>query len=503
MAAPQAVPKPAEENLEQANKWVVLAIIAVGVFMATLDSSIVNISLPAIATDFKVPLSGSIEWVVIAYLVVSASLLLTVGRIADMVGRKQIWAAGLVVFTVGSALCGLAPSLGSLILFRALQGIGGAMTMAIGPSMITRAFSAQERGRALGLNALVVALGVSSGPTLGGLITENFSWRWIFLINVPIGIIGVIATLRFLTEKRSHNRPKLDPAGAVLLAIGLGALTLGLSFGQEWGWASVWLIGTMAISLLALASLVLVESRVQNPVLDLSLLRRRAFVAANFTQLLSFIGLFAVSFLMPFYLEELRGFSTEKAGLLLTPLPLAIAVVAPISGSLADKIGTRWLAAIGLVVACVGLVAVSQINANTSTLDMVWRLVITGAGQALFQSPNNSALMGAAPRSQQGSASGLLATGRVVGQSLSVALAGAIFTSMGSAEAGRQLEQQRLTNQLSAGQFSSLSQTFMDGFHVALLVCAGVIVVGIGVSMLRGKEQAKAGGRQNAQEPAG
>src|SRR5712691_967126 len=212
---------PRSDSAERANKWAVLAIVAVGVFMATLDSSIVNISLPTIAHYFGVPLSGAVEWVIIAYLVVIAGVLLTIGRLADMLGRKPIWAAGLIIFTAGSAICGAAPSLGLLIAARALQGLGGALIMAISPAMLTSAFSAHERGKALGMNAVVVALGVSAGPTLGGIITTYLSWRWIFYVNVPIGIVGVIATLLVLTE-RLHRRgqSRFDPLGAILLAIG-------------------------------------------------------------------------------------------------------------------------------------------------------------------------------------------------------------------------------------------------------------------------------------------
>ena len=180
-------------QLEHASKWAVMAIIAIGVFMATLDTSIVNISLPVIAQSFGVPLNGAIEWVIIAYLVVIAGVLLTTGRLADMLGHKPIWAAGLTIFTIGSAFCGFAPSLLLLIAARALQGIGGALIMAISPAMLTSAFPASERGRALGLNAVVVALGVSTGPTLGGVITTYLSWRWIFFVNIPIGIILIRA----------------------------------------------------------------------------------------------------------------------------------------------------------------------------------------------------------------------------------------------------------------------------------------------------------------------
>ena len=180
----------------------VLAIVGVGVFMATLDSSIVNISLPAIATYFGVQLNGTVEWVIIAYLVVTAATLLTIGRLADMIGRKPIWIAGMIIFTTGSAICGAAPTLGFLVAARGFQGLGGALLMAISPAMLTSAFPASERGRALGMNAVIVALGVSTGPTLGGVLTDHFTWRSIFYVNVPIGIIGLIATVLLLHEPR-------------------------------------------------------------------------------------------------------------------------------------------------------------------------------------------------------------------------------------------------------------------------------------------------------------
>jgi EmrB/QacA subfamily drug resistance transporter len=481
--------KPETGKTEEVNKWIVLAIVAIGVFMATLDTSIVNISLPTIARYFNVPLNGLVAWVVIAYLVVSAALLLTAGRLADMIGRKWVWVTGLIIFTISSALCGAAPSLELLIAARALQGLGSALTMAVSPSMLTAAFSPRERGKALGINAVIVSLGVSSGPTLGGLITENFSWRWIFLVNIPLGVIGIAATLLFLTEKSHQNPSKFDPVGAVLLALGLASLTLGLSFGQEWGWTSLPIIGLGLTMVVTLVGLVMVERRISNPVIALSLFQRRNFVSANVSQVLSFVGLFAVSFMLPFYFEQLRGFSTEESGLLLTPLPLTIAFIAPLSGSLADRIGTRWLATAGLIIAGAGLILLAQINAQSSVWDIVWRLILIGAGQAIFQTPNNSALMGAAPRSLQGSAAGMLATGRVVGQSLSVALAGAIFASLGGAQAGSDLVRQRAAGTLTSAQTASLDQTFLAGFQLAFMVCAGVILLGVGVALVRDQEQ--------------
>lgn len=470
---------------EQANKWAVLAIVGIGVFMATIDSSIVNISLPTIAKEFHVGLSGAVEWVIISYLVVTAGLLLTAGRLSDMIGRKAVWIIGLIVFTGGSALCGLAPSLGLLIAFRALQGIGGSLIFASSPAMLTTAFPPQERGRALGLNAVIVSLGVSVGPTLGGLLTA-ISWRLIFYVNVPIGIIGIIATLLVLKEKLHRNPGKFDPWGAILLAVGLICITAAISFGEEIGWSSPIIIGGIVLGVAALIALPFVERHVSNPILNLSLLHNRVFVSANLSLVLSFLALFAVSFMMPFYLEQLKQLPILEVGFLLTPLPATIAVIAPFSGAMADRIGTRWLAASGLTIACGGLVLLSFLNAHNSLLDIIWRLVFTGAGQALFQSPNNSALMGSAPRDQQGSASGFLATGRVIGQSLSVALAGTVFAAFGGAAAGNML----VTSMAHASPQTvvTLQNTFAHAFQITFLTCAAIAAIGVFASLVRGKE---------------
>ncbi len=482
-AANKVASAKAVDDKGQTNKWVVLAILGVGVFMATLDSSIVNISLPTIANDFHVPLSGAIEWVIIAYLVVTAGVLLTAGRLADMIGRKTVWVAGLIIFTAGSALCGAAPTLALLIVFRALQGIGGSLLFAASPAMLTGAFPASERGRALGLNAVIVSLGVSVGPTLGGFLTA-ISWRLIFYVNVPIGIIGILATIFVLKERLNRSPGRFDPLGALLLAFGLVCITAALSFGQEIGWSSPLVILAIIAGVIALIILPFVELRVANPIIDMRLLRNRVFVSANLSLVLSFLALFAVSFMLPFYLEQSRGLSTQEAGFLLTPLPLMIAIIAPISGTLADRIGTRWLAASGLAIACIGLVFISQLNAHTSIWGIIWRLAFTGVGQALFQSPNNSALMGSAPREQQGSASGFLATGRVVGQSISVALAGTIFASLGGAAAGAILSM----SHPNTTQQAALQATFAHSFQVTFLVCAGIAAIGVFASLVRGKE---------------
>ena len=482
----QPTKNPIGSGEETAGKWAMFSIVAIGIFMATLDSSIVNISLPTIARNFGVPLSGAVEWVIIAYLVATTAILLTAGRLADMIGRKVVWTAGLIIFTASSALCGLAPSLSILIASRTVQGLGAALLTAISPAMLTSAFPPHERGRALGINAINVNLGVTLGPILGGIITASLSWRWIFFVNVPLGIIGLIATLLILKERIHLSPGRFDPLGAILIAVGMAGLTSGLSFGQELGWTSPLILTLLLIGIFALVALPFVEQRVRNPVIVLALLRNRVFDSSILSLLLSFLALFAVSFMMPFYFEQLRGFSTIQAGILLTPVPVTLAIIAPFSGSLADRIGSRWLTAGGLTIACIGLVLISQLNEHSSIFDIVWRMIFTSIGQGLFQTPNNSALLGSAPRNLQGSASGFLATARTVGQSLSVAIAGAIFAALGGATAGN-----FIITRANSIQLTMYQHTFDTAFQATFLACAAIAAIGIFASLVRGKEESR------------
>jgi MFS family permease len=237
---------------------------------------------------------------------------------------------------------------------------------------------------------------------------------------------------------------------------------------------------------------VLVESRVQDPVLDLNLLRNRVFASALVSFIMAMLALFAPGFLLPFYFEELRGFSALEAGLLLTPLSLVLAILAPISGSLADRVGSRWLSPIGLTIACIGLVLLSQLNETSSIWDIAWRLAVIGVGQGIFQAPNTRAMMSPVPRPKLGEASGLLATGRVIGQSLSVAIAGAVFAGLGGAAAGSMLTILRQSHISSSAQIDALQNTFVNSLHAALLVCAAFAAIGILTSLVRGNERAKA-----------
>ena len=470
-----------------ANKWSVFFLVSVGTFMTTLDASIVNIGLPAIARSFDQPVGGAVEWVVIAYLVVIAGTLLTFARLSDLVGRGRIWTIGVGVFTLGSLLCGLAPTLGLLVGARGVQGLGGAMIFAPSLALLVDAFPRSQRGRALGRNAVIVSLGISTGPSLGGLITDHLSWRWIFFVNLPLGVIGYLLARRILPRDRPAGvRGRFDPVGAVAFGVGLALLLLGLTFGPEWGWSSVRFAGTLAVAVLILVAAVAVELRRDDPLVDVRLVGSRVFGSALVSYLFSVIALFAVSFLMPFYFEELRGFSAVKSGLLLTPYSLALAAVAPFSGRLADRFGSRWLAPVGLSLSATGLFLLAQIGTTTAAWDVCWRLLVAGAGQALFIAPNTRTLMNAAPEAHSGAASGMIATARVIGQSLSVAVAGAVFISLGGAAAALQLTATR-GDPASDAQVTATEATFLHALHWSLMVCGSLAALGVLAALARGR----------------
>ena len=463
----------------------VVALVCVGIFMTTLDASIVNIGLPSIARAFNAPLTGTLEWIVIGYLVVIGALLLTFGRLSDMIGRSPIWIAGLVVFTAGSAVCGAAPSLGLLIAARAPQGVGSALILSTSTAILSNAVPPTQRGHALGWGATSIALGASAGPTIGGFLTTLGTWRWIFYVNVPVGIVAIVATLWLIPPTIVRSDQQFDLRGALLLAIALAALTLGLSFGQEWGWTSARVLGTLAVGVASLIAGAVTEKRTPHPIIDLRLFRNRVFASAVGSLLCSMLALFAIGFLFPFYFEQLRGFPSERTGLLLTPWPLAMVVVSPVAGALSDRFGSRLLAPLAMTITTAALLLLTQLDATSPMSEIWWRLALAGAGLGLFQSPNARSLMGAAPQSQQGMASGVFATTRITGQALSVAIAGAVFATLGGAAAGSALS-------LGAPSFAgraALEGEFLRAFHAALATCAGFAAVGALAALVRGRDR--------------
>jgi EmrB/QacA subfamily drug resistance transporter len=463
------------------SRWAIFGLVSVGTFMTTLDTSITNIALPSIAGAFGTPVSGPVEWVVIGYLVVLAAALLSISRLADIVGRERVWVAGLVLFTAGSALSGLAPTLLLLVAARGLQGFGAALIFAPALALIVDAFPISQRGQALGMNALIISLGVTAGPTLGGLITDSLGWRWIFFVNVPLGIIGLLIARRLFTFAGGSRSRRFDLPGAVAFGLGLASLCLGLSFGSEWGWTSPALIVTLAIGVISLIGGVYVERRRRDPLVDIGLLASRRLGVPLASFLFSILALFAVGFLMPFYLEELRGLKPLSAGLLLTPFSLGLAFMAPISGRLADRGHGRWLGLVGLGLAAVGFVLLARVGADTSFAEIALWLGLSGIGQGMFVSPNTTAVMSGVPPDQTSMASGLIATTRAVGQALSVAIAGATFIGFGGAAAGAALS----VGAPTAAAVAALDGTFLDALRAALLISGAMAAAGAVLSLAR------------------
>lgn len=410
-------------------KWLVLLAVGAGSFMSALDGSVVNTVLPVINRSLGTNLA-TIEWVLTIYLLVVTGLLLSFGRLGDVRGHKSIYVTGFVIFILNSALCGLAPNASSLILFRALQGLGAAMLFANSPAILTQNFPAAQRGQALGFQATMTYFGLTVGPAFGGWLTGRFSWRAVFYINVPIGLLALGLSLHFIPrDSPPEQREQFDLAGAFTWIGGLVALLLGLAQGQAWGWTSGAVAGSLAVAGLFLATFVIIERRIPDPMLDLSLFQRRSFSAAAVSAVLNFICTYSIVFLLPFYLIQARGVGPAETGLLLTAHSLVRAVVAPISGTLSDRIGSRLPGVLGMGVLGLGLFLMSQFGARSSVRDVAVALAITGLGTGLFISPNSSTLMGSAPRDRQGTAAGVLATARNLGMVLGVGLAGAILTT--------------------------------------------------------------------------
>jgi EmrB/QacA subfamily drug resistance transporter len=457
-------------------RWWILSAVSVGTFMATLDGSIVNVSLPSIASAFGIDI-GTVEWVVVAYLLVIGSALLPFGRLGEVLTFRGVYLAGFAVFTIASALCGAAPTELTLIAFRAIQGGGAAMLMAMGPAIVARTFPPGERGRALGINALSVSVGLSLGPALGGLLTQVGSWRAIFLVNVPVGIFAVLWAARVLPIEDVRRRPSFDIPGAATAAGTLLALLLALTQGETWGWSSPAIVGLFALAVLLGSAFVALERHSPAAMFDLSLFRIRAFSAGLASVGFAFVALSTATFLLPFLLEGGPGFDPLEVGLLLTPLPLATAFVAPFAGTLSDRIGSRAPASVGLAVMTLGIGLLTQLPAGFEPGDLIWRLVIVGLGQGLFMSPNSAAVLGAIPRARMGTASGTVAEMRVVGQALGIALSAAIVAIRASAHAAAGAGG-------AAGAAAGIAQglAIRDAFAVAGAVCA----VGIVTSLVRG-----------------
>jgi EmrB/QacA subfamily drug resistance transporter len=409
-------------------KWWAMLGVGLGVLMFTLDTSIVNIALPTLVQVFHTSFA-TIQWVVLSYLLVITALVLGVARLGDMIGKKKLYLGGLVVFTISSLLCGLSPGVNWLIGFRTLQGFGAVMISALGAAIVTEVFPASERGRALGIIGSIVSLGIALGPTVGGLLIGLAGWQTIFLVNVPIGIFASFVVMRSVPATASRAAAqRFDWLGAVIMTVTLVCFALGMTEGQRQGFGSNVPLTLLAIALLGLGIFIWLEARMKQPMLDLHLFRNLQFSLSLLTGVLVFVVITGTIFIIPFFLELVLRYPTRQVGLLLAVSPVLGGIVAPFSGNLSDRFGTRPISLAGLLLMVVGCLSISSFSAQLTELGYIVRVAPFGIGLGMFQSPNNSAILGEVPPERLGIASGLLSLSRTLGQTAGLPLIGALFS---------------------------------------------------------------------------
>jgi EmrB/QacA subfamily drug resistance transporter len=460
-------------------KWKIFFLVATSIFMSTLDSSIVNVALPYMMQELKTDIQ-TIQWVVLAYLVTVSSLLLTFGRLSDIKGRKSVYVSGFTLFAAGSWLCGLARTPQILIISRAFQGCGASMLMACSPAMIVDAFPVQERGKALGMIGAVVAAGLTTGPVVGGILLEYLSWRFIFYINIPIGIAAALGGVLILKKgyTAQGNGEPMDKTGSILLVIILSGLIVLMTQISKWGVVSMLTLSFSGLCILAGIGFVLNEAKSRFPLFDLDLLKIKLFVFPVISSGILFAGLFVIVFMMPFYLTYPCGFSASKTGSIMIVPFLFLLFISPVSGMLYDKLGSRLLCMVGMTALLLSLVSLMYLQPSMGVLSILWRIALAGIGTALYVSPNNTAIMSCVPMERRGIASGAVATARNLGMVTGVALAGLIFTSSFS----------RLSNGLHLENYlPAMEPFFMISFKRTMAMGAVLSGFGICVTYARGR----------------
>ncbi len=446
------------------NKWYILFSVGMGVFLATVDSSIVNIALPTLVKSFHTKFAV-VQWVALSYMLTIATLILSMGRLGDLIGKKGIYLSGMIIFTLGSILCGLSQTVYWLIFFRIVQGVGAAMMASLGTALVTEAFPGRERGKALGTIGGIVAIGIITGPVLGGILIDVLSWHWIFFVNIPIGILGSFMVLRFVPGSAGIKRQSFDFAGAGTMFISILSFLLALTLGQNVGFRHLYIILLFGLWIASFIFFLYLELHVAHPMIDLYIFRNSLFSLNLFTGFLSFIATAGVVLLMPFYLQNILGYDPHQVGFLLATVPLSAGFASPLSGILSDRFGSRAISTVGLAFLVGGFYSLTTLSEGTTALGYVWRFLPVGLGLGIFQSPNNSAIMGAAPKKYLGIVSGLLSISRTLGQTSGIAAIGAFWAARVSFYAG---------TDFSAGPTRTNIAAQVHGLHDAL---SGIVIL--------------------------
>ncbi|AIG26882.1 MFS transporter [Brevibacillus laterosporus] len=462
-------------------RWWILANVSLGIFMSTLDGSITNVALPSISGTLDVPLH-IVQWVVTAYLLAIASLLPIIGKLSDLFGRGNLYNLGFLIFLIGSALCGLSKSIWMLIGMRVLQAAGAALLMANSQAIIAATFPKEERGRALGITGMVVSLGSLSGPAIGGILVDSFGWESIFWINVPIGLIGFIAALRIMPKQHQKRVGEpFDYLGSIMYMTSMITFLYTISNAEEHGWTTGITLGGLLFSFIIFVLFYRRETRISHPMLDFSLFKIRTFRSGSFATLLSFLSLFCITILMPFYMQLVLEYPPNIVGYVMMANAVMMAIVAPFSGWLSDKIGCYYLTISGLVINAISFVLLTKLTTNEPAWLVATHMGIFGIGTGLFLSPNNASILGSVPPTLLGAAGGLNALVRNIGMVLGTTFAISLFS----------FQLNRLTEDQSG--FSSTDilnvEAYMTALHTVFWVAAVICLFAAVLSSMRDKPQ--------------
>jgi EmrB/QacA subfamily drug resistance transporter len=415
-----------------------------------------------------------VQWVSVAYLLTLATLTLGVGRWGDIAGKRRIYTTGFVVFTAASVFCGLAPNIGFLIGLRVFQALGAVMILALGVSIVTEAFPPSERGKALGLIGTFVSIGIVTGPVAGGLLISVFGWRSVFFVNLPVGVVGTWLSLRFVPRTPPAGGQRFDIPGALALSGVMLSLSLAVTAGQDAGYGAPWIVALFVAAIVLAWAFIRIELRSASPMLDLSFFRNPLLSVSVATGFLVFVNTSAVFFLLPFYLEGVLGYDTRKTGLSLGIAPLVLGLVSPLSGTWSDKVGVRKIALAGLVALTVGFSLFSTLTTDTTFIHYALLAIPIGLGIGLFQSPNNSAIMGSVPRQYSGVAGGMLTLTRLLGQITGVAVLGSVWATRVATRAGSSL-----TGDAASAPKAIQVAGLRDTAYVMAAICAVSLVIGV------------------------
>ncbi len=449
------------------SKMMVFTITGMATLMGTFTTSSINIALPLMAADFNLPLNA-ISWVSTIYILSLSSLLLLSGRLGDLYGNRLIMLLGFGIFALSSGLAVVfANSFGGLLIFRAIQGLGGSMIIAISPALIVKAFPPDERGRAIGINTIFVSLGLSIGPPLGGWLSGLFSWHSLFSINVPLGILGIIATIKFLPWERG-SRNKLDILGAVLLSLFICGIILCINFLASYGLFSFPFIAPLAIGIFSFLLFLREEKKLKHPLVKTDLFKNPPIALGSIISLCFYASQMMIVFLLPFYLIDFRGFSSDIAGLIITAMPLSIMFFSTPGGSLGDKFGIKFPAAVGLILVLISTLLLSLLNYHSTYFFMVFSLLLFGVGTGFVTAPVNAGIITSAPEDYRGLVSGLTGALRSVAQALGISLGSLIITSRSCYYA----EGDNLLNSGDAFIFSFRDALFFSAFLILIALFA-------------------------------